>query len=64
MLEGSKSALPPFATGYVDARDVASLHLLAMTESVAAGERFIATAGHSLWIRDDAAVLRERLGER
>jgi len=43
---------------------VASLHLLAMTEPAAAGERFIATAGHSLWQRDIAAVLRERLGER
>jgi len=64
MLDGSMPALLPFATGYVDVRDVASLHLLAMTEPLAAGERFIATAGHSLWLRDVAAVLRERLGDR
>ncbi|MCO8274033.1 aldehyde reductase [Actinoplanes sp. TRM 88003] len=64
MLDGSAPALLKFATGYVDVRDVASLHLLAMTEPAAAGERFIATAGHSLWQRDIAAVLRERLGAR
>lgn len=64
MLDGSAPTLLKFATGYVDVRDVASLHLLAMTEPAAAGERFIATAGHSLWQRDVAAVLRERLGER
>ncbi|GIE82493.1 dihydroflavonol-4-reductase [Actinoplanes philippinensis] len=64
MLDGSVPASLPFATGYVDVRDVAALHLLAMTEPAAAGERFIATAGHSLWMREVAAVLRERLGDR
>ncbi|XVV15669.1 SDR family oxidoreductase [Actinoplanes sp. CA-131856] len=64
MLDGSLPALLKFATGYVDVRDVASLHLLAMTEPAAAGERFIATAGHSLWQRDIAAILRARLGDR
>lgn len=64
MLDGSMPWLLKFATGYVDVRDVASLHLLAMTEPAAAGERFIATAGHSLWTREVAAVLRDRLGDR
>ncbi|MFF5076172.1 SDR family oxidoreductase [Actinoplanes sp. NPDC000266] len=64
MLDGSQPALLKFATGYVDVRDVATLHLLAMTDPAAAGERFIATAGHSLWQRDLAAVLRSRLGDR
>ncbi|MEV4349038.1 aldehyde reductase [Actinoplanes sp. NPDC049596] len=64
LLDGSQPALLKFATGYVDVRDVASLHLLAMTEPAAAGERFIATAGHSLWQRDLAAILRARLGDR
>ncbi|MEU4236024.1 aldehyde reductase [Actinoplanes sp. NPDC026619] len=64
MLDGSMPRLLKFATGFVDVRDVASLHLLAMTEPAAAGERFIATAGHSLWQRDVAAALRERLGDR
>jgi nucleoside-diphosphate-sugar epimerase len=64
MIAGEMPALLPFASGYVDVRDVATLHLLAMTEPVAAGERFIATAGHSLWTREVAAILRDRLGER
>ncbi|GID27466.1 SDR family oxidoreductase [Paractinoplanes brasiliensis] len=64
MLDGSMPALLPFATGYVDVRDVAALHLLALVEPAAAGERFIATAGRSLWLRDVAAILRDRLGER
>ncbi|GAA0580135.1 aldehyde reductase [Paractinoplanes ferrugineus] len=64
MLKGEMPALLPFATGYVDVRDVAALHLLAMTAPVAAGERFIATAGPSLWMRDLAAILHDRLGER
>ncbi|WP_186066362.1 SDR family oxidoreductase [Burkholderia gladioli] len=50
-------------SGFVDARDVASLHLLAMTEPAAKGERFLATGGASLWMADVAKVLRERLGE-
>ncbi|MGW3851680.1 SDR family oxidoreductase [Streptomyces fagopyri] len=62
MLDGTMPALLPFATGYVDVRDVASLQLLALVEPAAAGERFIATAGRSLWLRDVAAILRERLG--
>jgi nucleoside-diphosphate-sugar epimerase len=53
-----------FATGYVDVRDVADLHLRAMTDPAAAGERFIATSGRSLWVREVAAILHERLGER
>jgi len=64
MLDGTMPALLPFASGYVDVRDVAALHVLALVEPAAAGERFIATSGPSLWMRDLAAILRERLGER
>lgn len=34
-----------------------------MTEPAAKGERFLATAGESLWMADLAEILRERLGE-
>ncbi|MGW1209197.1 SDR family oxidoreductase [Streptomyces sp. NPDC002499] len=64
MLEGKMPVSLKFASGYVDVRDVADLHLRAMTHPAAAGERFIATSGHSLWVRDVAAILRDRLGER
>lgn len=63
MLDGSMPANLKFASGYVDVRDVADLHLRAMTDPAAAGERFIATSGRSLWMRDVAAILRDGLGE-
>ena len=64
MLDGDLPALPKFAMGYVDVRDVADLHLRAMTDPAAAGERFLAISGHSLWVREIAAILRDRLGDR
>lgn len=53
---------PQVNSGFVDVRDVADLHLRAMTLPAANGERFLAIAGHSLWIREVAQVLRQRLG--
>lgn len=47
---------------FVDVRDVADLHLLAMTDPSANGERFLATAGASLLMIEVASVLRNRLG--
>ncbi len=47
------------AIGYGDdARDVARIHVLAMTAAAVAGEPFIA-AGRFFWIADVARVLRE-----
>ncbi|KAF1004812.1 MAG: Aurachin B dehydrogenase [Pseudomonas fluorescens] len=53
---------PKINCGVVDVRDLADLHLLAMTQPAANGERFLATAGDSLWIADIARILRRRLG--
>jgi dihydroflavonol-4-reductase len=64
MLDGSAPVCPPFGTGYVDVRDVADLHLRAMTDPAAVGQRFLATAGHALRIVDIARVLHDRLGDR
>ncbi|WP_406439714.1 aldehyde reductase [Streptomyces sp. NBC_00631] len=64
MLEGRVPACPPFGMGFVDVRDVADLHLRAMTDPAAAGERFLAIAGHSLRVVEIARILRDRLGER
>ncbi|MFG1664907.1 SDR family oxidoreductase [Streptomyces sp. Y7] len=64
MLEGQVPACPPFGMGFVDVRDVADLHLRAMTDPAAAGERFLAIAGHSLRVIDIARILHDRLGER
>lgn len=62
MLEGRLPALPRLMFGVVDVRDVADLHLRAMTDTAAANERFIATAGDFLTMQQIALALRERLG--
>jgi dihydroflavonol-4-reductase len=55
--------VPRIGFSFVDVRDVADLHLLAMTAPEAGGERFIAALPF-LWMSEVAAVLRDRLGER
>lgn len=46
----------------VDVRDVADLHIRAMIDPAAKGERFLATVGESLWMIEVAQLLRQRLG--
>ncbi|MVM31365.1 NAD-dependent epimerase/dehydratase family protein [Spirosoma sp. HMF4905] len=62
MLNGEIAACPKISSCYIDVRDVASLHLLAMTHPAANGERFLAVSGASLTLLDIANVLRRRLG--
>ena len=45
LLDGSIQGCPRLSFGIVDARDVADLHLRAMTNPAAKGERFLAAAG-------------------
>ena len=52
---------PRIGFSVVDVRDVADLHVRAMTAPEAGGERFIAVARFQ-WMADVAAVLRDRLG--
>jgi dihydroflavonol-4-reductase len=52
---------PRIYFGVVDVRDVAELHLRAMTHPSANGERFIAVSGDSISIVDIARMLRARL---
>lgn len=61
MLAGRLSRLPHVTFGVVDVRDVADLHLRAMVNPAAAGERFLATSG-LMSLLDGARVLKERLG--
>jgi len=63
LLDGGMPAIPRLGFTFVDVRDVADLHIRAMTDPAGAGERFLAT-DEFLWIADVAAVLRERLGDR
>jgi dihydroflavonol-4-reductase len=64
LLDGSMPACPDLWFGVVDVRDVADLHLRAMTAPEASGERFIASAGNAVSLIHIARLLRERLGER
>jgi nucleoside-diphosphate-sugar epimerase len=52
---------PRIGFSVVDVRDVADLHILAMTATEAGGERYLAVARFQ-WMADVAATLRERLG--
>lgn len=52
---------PRIGFSIVDVRDVADLHIRAMTAAEAGGERFIAVARFQ-WLSEVAAVLRDRLG--
>jgi len=52
---------PRIGFSVVDVRDVADLHILAMTKPEAGGERYLAVSRFQ-WMADLAAVLRERLG--
>jgi dihydroflavonol-4-reductase len=62
MLSGAVPVIPPISISIVDVRDVASLHLLAMTHPAAAGERFLAVAGPPMTFMDLADLLRSHLG--
>ncbi len=63
LLDGSLPGCPDLWFGAVDVRDVADLHLKAMIDPAAPGERFLATGGDFLTVRDIAGVLKERLGD-
>ena len=63
LLSGKVPGLPRLGFNFVDVRDVADLHLRAMTAPEAAGQRFIA-AGQWAWMADVAVLLRARLGDK
>jgi len=60
LLKGMPGA-PRIGFSIVDVRDVADLHIRAMTTPEAGGERFIAVKRFQ-WLSEVAAVLRDRLG--
>ena len=62
MLSGGMPACPRLYFGVVDVRDVADLHLRAMTRPEAKGERFLAVAGDFMSLLAIATALRHGLG--
>lgn len=63
-MNGQVPGIPQIAFGVVDVRDVADLHLRAMTDPKAKGERYIAVAGDFVWLQQIGIDLRERLGDK
>ena len=63
ILNGKSPLLLKMAFDYVDARDVADLHLLAATRAETSGERFLAASGESLTYKEIAGILLGRFGE-
>ena len=59
MVGGKMPMIPDIALGMVDVRDVARLHVAAMTVPEAAGKRFIAATAEPIELTHIAAVLRE-----
>lgn len=62
LMDGALPGCPHVQFGVVDVRDVADLHIRAMTNPAAKGERFLAVAGNFMSLKDMAQVLKHRLG--
>jgi dihydroflavonol-4-reductase len=63
LMEGAFPACPRLGFPLVDVRDIADLHVRAMTAPDLNGERFLG-AGDFYWMTDIAAVLKQGLGEQ
>jgi nucleoside-diphosphate-sugar epimerase len=63
MMDGSLPGCPHLYFGVVDVRDVADLHIRAMTNPAAKGERFLAVTGDFMTMLEIAQTLKTRLGD-
>ena len=62
LMDGAMPGVPRLYFGAVDVRDVAELHIRAMTHPAAKDERFLAVAGDFVPLADIARVLKSRMG--
>ena len=62
LMDGAVPGVPKLYFGVVDVRDVADLHLRAMSHPAAKGERFLAVAGEFMSMHDVTRVLKDRMG--
>jgi nucleoside-diphosphate-sugar epimerase len=63
LMDGALPGCPKLYFGLVDVRDVAELHLRAMTNPAAKGERFLATAGDFVSMLYIAKTLKVHMGD-
>jgi len=62
LMDGAVPGCPRLYFGVADVRDVADLHIRAMTHPAAKGERFLATSGDFMTMVEIAEVLKKRMG--
>jgi nucleoside-diphosphate-sugar epimerase len=62
LMDGALPGCPQLSFGVVDVRDVVDLHLRAMTNPAAKGERFLAVAGKNMSFVEIAKVLKANMG--
>jgi len=63
VMDGSMKALPNISLGIVDVRDVADLHIRAMTNPQAKGQRFLALSGGTMSLLEIADFLKNEMPE-
>ncbi|WP_186759474.1 aldehyde reductase [Arthrobacter alpinus] len=63
LMSGVLPGMPKVSSGVVDVRDVAALHVLAMTHPSARGQRFLASGGDAMSLPEISRVLHARLGD-
>lgn len=63
-MAGKTAGAPKVHSSVVDVRDVADLHVRAMTSPAAKGQRFLAVAGEAMSLPEMARVLHAQLGSK
>ena len=63
VMDGSMRRNPNITLGIVDVRDVADLHIRAMTNPAAKGQRFLALAGGIMSLPEIAQLLKANMGD-
>ncbi|MFQ6600992.1 SDR family oxidoreductase [Flavobacterium sp. C3NV] len=61
LLDGTMKAVPDIRLGIVDVRDVAELHILAMENLDAKGERFLALSGGTMSLLEIVKLLKQKM---
>ena len=61
LIEGKMKSIPHLTMNIIDVRDVADLHIRAMTNPKAKGQRFLALAGGKISLPEIAALLKTRM---
>ncbi len=61
LLDGTMKAIPDICLGIVDVRDVAELHILAMENPEAKGQRFLALAGGTMSLLEIVKLMKIKM---